>query len=149
MLKSQLTAWNFWFAEAVVKAAETDYNFKFLYPIESTIPDKIFAIASKVYGANAVEILPQAKKDIERLESWGYGNLPVCMAKTHLLLSHDPKLKGRPKNFEVPVREIRLSSGAGFVYALCGDMMTMPGLPSSPGGMRVDIDENGEIVGLF
>ncbi|MCD6386690.1 formate--tetrahydrofolate ligase [Candidatus Sumerlaeota bacterium] len=136
-------------AEAVVKAAEQSYEFRYLYPLEASIPDKIRTIATKIYGASGVEILPQAKKDIALLEEWGFGNLPVCMAKTHLSLSHDPKLKGRPSNFEVPVREIRLSSGAGFVYALCGDMMTMPGLPSRPGGAKVDIDENGNIVGLF
>ncbi len=136
-------------AEAVVKAAETDYDFRFFYPLECSIADKIRLIATKVYGASGVEILPQAKKDIECFEQWGFGNLPVCMAKTHLSISHDKNLKGRPEDFEVPVREIRLSSGAGFVYALCGDMMTMPGLPSSPGGARVDINEKGEIVGLF
>lgn len=136
-------------AEAVIKAAEQPFQFKFLYPDEYSIADKIRTIATKIYGAVDVEILPQARKDIERFVQWGFGNLPVCMAKTHLSISHDPNLKGKPENFSVPVREIRLSSGAGFVYALCGDMVTMPGLPSQPGGTRVDIDENGNIVGLF
>ena len=136
-------------AEAVVKAAEQPYTFKLLYPNEYSITDKIRTIAMKIYGAKDVEILPEAKRDIQRLEDWGFGHLPICMAKTHLSLSHDPKLKGRPKDFEVPIREVRLSSGAGFLYPLCGDMMTMPGLGSKPGGTRVDIDEHGNIVGLF
>ncbi len=136
-------------AEAVVRAAEDPFDFKFLYPLENSIKEKIRTIVTKVYGADDADFLPQADKDIEQLEEWGFGNYPICMAKTHLSISHDPKLKGRPKSFQVPIREVRLSSGAGFLYALCGDMMTMPGLPSQPGGAKVDIDENGEIVGLF
>jgi formate--tetrahydrofolate ligase len=136
-------------AEAVIRAAETPSTFQFLYPSQTSVENKIRAIATSIYGADDIEILPEAKKQIERYREWGLGDLPICMAKTHLSLSHDPKLKGRPKGFVVPVREVRASAGAGFLYALCGDMMTMPGLPSVPGGTRVDLDEKGNIVGLF
>lgn len=136
-------------AEAVIRAAETPGAFNFLYPNEISIEQKIHNIATNIYGASEVEILPLARRQIERFKRWGLGDLPVCMAKTHLSLSHDPSLKGRPSGFTFPVREVRASAGAGFLYALCGDMMTIPGLPSVPGGTRVDIDEDGRIVGLF
>lgn len=136
-------------AAAVIRAAESPSHFQLLYPAEIPIERKIQVIATNIYGADDVEILPEARKQIERFNRWGLGGLPVCMAKTHLSISHDPKLKGRPRGFCVPVREIRASAGAGFLYALCGDMMTMPGLPSVPGGTRVDIDDKGRIVGLF
>jgi len=136
-------------AEAVVRAAEQKSTFEFLYPPDISIEHKIQSIATNIYGADDIEILPEAKKQIAIYEEWGLGRLPICMAKTHLSLSHDPKLKGRPSGFVVPVREVRVSAGAGFLYALCGDMMTMPGLPSVPGGTRVDIDAEGNIVGLF
>lgn len=136
-------------AEAVVKAADKPFELKFLYPSDMSAKEKIRTIVTKVYGADDADFLPEAEKDIELFKSWGFGHLPVCMAKTHLSISHDPKLKGRPKSFQVPIREVRISSGAGFMYALCGDMVTMPGLPSSPGGAKVDIDEHGNVVGLF
>lgn len=136
-------------AEAVVRAAEQPNEFKLLYPDEMPIEEKINTIVREVYGGVGAGIYPVAMKQIEKYKEWGYNDLPICMAKTHLSLSHDPKLSGRPTGFRVPVREVRLSAGAGFLYALCGSMMTMPGLPTHPAGENVDIDEDGKIVGLF
>jgi formate--tetrahydrofolate ligase len=135
-------------ARAVVRATEEPADFHFLYPVEQSIKEKIFTIATNVYGAKDVEYSDEAESQIKLFTRMGYGELPVCMAKTHLSLSHDPKLKGRPTGFTLPVREVRLSAGAGFVYALCGTMLTMPGLPSDPSGAHMDIDEHGEVVGL-
>ncbi len=136
-------------AEAVVAAANKPNNFKFLYPLEASIKEKIEAIATKVYGADGVDYQAPAERAIRQFTEMGYSNLPICMAKTHLSLSHDQNLKGRPRGFRVPVRDVRLSAGAGFLYPLCGEMRTMPGLPSVPAGERVDLDENGRVVGLF
>lgn len=136
-------------AEAVVKAAEKPSNFHFLYPLEASIKEKIETIAAKVYGADGVDYAPAAEAKIKQFTEMGYDRLPICMAKTHLSLSHDPTLKGRPKGFRLPIRDIRASVGAGFLYPLCGDMMTMPGLPAVPAGTKIDIDENGVIRGLF
>ncbi len=136
-------------AEAVVKAAESPSEFKFLYPDEMSLKDKINTIVQEIYGGTSAGIYPKAKKQIAQYEEWGYGHLPICMAKTHLSLSHDPKLPGRPTDFRVPVDEVRLSAGAGFVYPICGKMMTMPGLPTHPAGEKVDIDKDGKIIGLF
>ena len=136
-------------AEAVVKACEKPSDFKFLYPLDASIKEKIETIATKVYGADGVDYLPEAEKQIKRFTELGFDKLPICMAKTHLSLSHDPKLKGAPTGFTVPVREVRASVGAGFLYPLLGTMRTMPGLPSVPAGAHVDIDENGNVVGLF
>ena len=136
-------------AEAIVKAAEKPSDFKFLYDLDKSISEKIKTIAREIYGAKGVGIYPAAKKQIAWLEENGYSNLPICMAKTHLSLSHDPKLKGRPEGFTVPVKNIVLSAGAGFIYVLTGSIRTMPGLPSIPAGNNIDIDENGNIVGLF
>lgn len=136
-------------AEAVVSAAEQPSNFQFLYPLDIPIKQKIEIIATKVYGAARVEYTPEANAQIAAYEKAGFGNLPICMAKTHLSLSHDPNLKGVPTGFTLPVREVRASVGAGFIYPLCGEMRTMPGLPSKPVFMKVDIDENGKVVGLF
>ena len=113
------------------------------------IEEKLETIAREIYGGTGADIQPKAMKQIAQYKVWGYNDLPVCMAKTHLSLSHDPKKPGRPTGFAVPVREVRLSAGAGFLYALCGTMMTMPGLPTSPAGERVDIDADGKVVGLF
>ncbi|MDQ5823509.1 MAG: formate--tetrahydrofolate ligase [Chloroflexota bacterium] len=135
-------------AQAVVKATEQASDFRFLYPLELGIKEKIHAIATQVYGADGVEYSEAAEARINTITQMGHANLPICMAKTHLSLSHDPKLKGRPRGFTLPVRDVRLSSGAGFVYPLCGEMMTMPGLPSDPAGAYVDIDEQGQVVGL-
>ena len=106
-------------------------------------------IATRIYGADGVEIVPAAHEQLARITELGYGRLPVCMAKTHLSLSHDPALKGRPTGFRVPVREVYLSAGAGFVVALCGEMRRMPGLPSRPAGEAIDLDADGNVVGLF
>jgi formate--tetrahydrofolate ligase len=136
-------------AEAVVAAANEPGRFEFTYPLEASIKEKIEAIAMKVYGADGVDYQPEAEKKIKLYTELGYSRLPICMAKTHLSISHDPKLKGRPKNFRVPVRDIRASIGAGFLYPLLGDMRTMPGLPSVPAGNNIDLDEQGKIKGLF
>lgn len=137
------------FAKAVVAAAEKKSNFKFLYESDWSIEKKIEAIATKTYGAKEVEFQPLAKKKIHSLNSLGLNGLPICMAKTHLSLSHDPKLLGAPTDYVFPVRDIKASAGAGFLYALCGDIRTMPGLGSKPAGQNVDIDEKGNVVGLF
>ncbi len=137
-------------AHAVWSAAEEGApGFHFLYPDEMPLREKIETIAREIYGAAGVDFAPGASKRIADYEALGYGSLPVCMAKTHLSLSHEPSLKGRPTGFRFPVRDVRLSAGAGFVYPLAGDMRTMPGLPSKPAGNDIDIDANGEIVGLF
>jgi len=136
-------------AEAVVAVAQEKSEFKFLYPEEASIKEKIEAIATKIYGADGVDYLPEAEKKIKLYTELGYARFPMCMAKTHLSLSHDPKLKGRPRNFRVPVRDIRASVGAGFLYPLLGDMRTMPGLPSQPAGNNIDITPDGKIKGLF
>ncbi len=136
-------------AEAVVAAAEKPSEFRFLYDLDQPIKNKIEIIAKEVYGADGVEFSELAEQQIARYEAAGFGNLPICMAKTHLSLSHDPSLKGVPKGFTVPVREVRASVGAGFVYPLLGTMSTMPGLPTHPAFMNVDIDEDGRVVGLF
>jgi len=136
-------------AYAVIKAANKPNNFKFLYPLDIPIEEKIHIIATKIYGAKSVEYSPLAKEKIKLFTELGWGNLPICMAKTHLSLSHDPNLKGRPKDFVLPIRDIRASIGAGFLYPLCGEMRTMPGLPSLPAGTKVDITEDGKVVGLF
>ncbi len=136
-------------AEAVVKAAEKPSEFKFLYPLDWPIKKKIEIIATEIYGADGVDYAPEAERKIELYTKQGFEKLPICMAKTHLSLSHDPNLKGRPTGFKVPIRDVRASVGAGFLYPLLGQMRTMPGLPKVPAGTKVDIDENGNIVGLF
>ncbi len=136
-------------AEAVVKASELPSDFRFLYPLEMSLKDKIETIACEIYGADGVDYSPIAEKRLERYEQLGYGNLPICMAKTHLSISHDPELKGVPKGFRVPIRDVSASVGAGFVYPLLGEMSTMPGLPTRPGYYDIDIDfETGKILGL-
>ena len=136
-------------AKAVVKACEKPSNFKFLYPVEASIQEKIETIATKVYGADGVDYAPDAESSIKRLTKAGYANLPVCMAKTHLSLTDNPKIKGAPTGWRLTVRDVKVSAGAGFVYAICGEMRTMPGLPSVPAGEAIDIDEHGKVVGLF
>src|SRR6186713_1969099 len=135
-------------AEAVWAATQDGTaDFRLLYPDEMPLADKIAMIATRVYGADGVEFLPAARKSLKLYESMGYGHLPICMAKTQYSLSHDASLKNRPTGFMVPIREVRLSAGAGFITPLCGEMRTMPGLPSRPGGENIDAD--GNIVGLF
>ncbi len=136
-------------AQAVVKAAEKPSQFKFLYPLDTPIKKKIETIAMEVYGADGVDYSPQAEARITEYEKLGYGILPICMSKTHLSLSHDPALKGEPKGFRIPVRDIMASVGAGFVYPLLGEITVMPGLPTRPAFFDVDIDvETGKVVGL-
>lgn len=135
-------------AEMVVEAANSPGKFEFLYKLEQSITEKIERIATKVYGAEDVIYSSKAKRQIRGYEKNGFGKLPVCIAKTHLSLSHDPKLKGSPSGFTLPVREVRASVGAGFIYPICGNMQTMPAFPATPGAEKIDIDENGRIIGL-
>jgi formate--tetrahydrofolate ligase len=136
-------------AQAVVKACDLKKNFKFLYELDWPIKKKIETIATKAYGAARVVYEPAAEKAVERFTKLGYDKLPICMAKTHLSLSHDPAVKGRPTGYDFPVRDVRASVGAGFLYPLCGQMRTMPGLPSVPAGEKVDVGADGQVLGLF
>ena len=137
-------------AKEVVRLCEEEQgDFTFSYEDDTTIEEKIEAIVKKVYGGEGVQILPAAQKQIDRLTELGYGKLPVCMAKTQYSFSDDPAKLGAPEGFTVTVRNIKISAGAGFIVALTGDIMTMPGLPKSPAAERIDVDENGVITGLF
>jgi formyltetrahydrofolate synthetase len=137
-------------AEAVVRAVEKPSNFQFLYPLEKSIKEKIEIICKEIYGADGVEFSPEAEAKVELYTRLGFDKLPLCMAKTHLSLSHDPSLKGVPKGFVVPIRDIRASVGAGFLYPLLGTMRTMPGLPTRPVFYDVDLDlETNRVLGLF
>jgi formate--tetrahydrofolate ligase len=135
-------------AEAVAEAAEEPAGFHFLYPDQASLTEKIETVATTVYGADGVDYSAQALRQLDTYERAGFGHLPVCIAKTHLSISSDPKLKGAPTGWRLPVREVRASVGAGFVYPICGDMRTMPGLGSSPAATRIDLDSHGAIVGL-
>jgi len=137
-------------AEAVVKAAEKPSHFKFLYPLEMSIKEKIETVCKEIYGADGVDYSEEAEEKIKLYTKLGFDKLPLCMAKTHLSLSHDPTLKGVPKGFRIPIRDIRASIGAGFLYPLLGEMRTMPGLPTRPVFYDVDLDlETGKVLGLF
>jgi formate--tetrahydrofolate ligase len=137
-------------AEAVWDATEDpSRSFRLLYADDAPLGEKILTIVKEVYGGNGIELTPAAQKSLKLYESMGFGALPVCMAKTQYSISHDANLKGAPSGFTVPIREIRLSAGAGFITPLCGEMRTMPGLPSVPGGEKIDIDADGNVVGLF
>ena len=136
-------------AREVVKACDQQSDFKFLYPDDWSIKQKIEIIAKEIYGADGVLYLPEAEEKIQKFTQMGYDKLPLCMAKTHLSLSHDPTLKGRPRGFTVPIRDIRASLGAGFLYPLLGEMRTMPGLSADPSYRYIDIDETGKMKGLF
>ncbi len=137
-------------AELVVKTVEKPSNFKFLYPLNISIKEKIEIICKQIYGADGVDYSPEAEEKIKLYTRLGFDHLPLCMAKTHLSLSHDPELKGVPKGFRVPIRDIRASVGAGFLYPLLGTMRTMPGLPTRPVFYDVDLDlETGRVLGLF
>jgi formate--tetrahydrofolate ligase len=136
-------------AEAVEEAANAPSDFQFLYPGDATLRDKIQAIATRVYGAAGVEYSATAAKQIDTFQRLGYGDMSVCIAKTHLSISSDPTLLGAPTGWTMPVREVRASVGAGFITPICGEMRTMPGLPSHPAAERVDIDEDGTTLGLF
>ncbi len=137
-------------AEAVIRAAEKPSRFRFLYPLEMPIKDKIEVICREIYGADGVDYLPEAEEKIALYTKLGFDKLPLCMAKTHLSFSHDPALKGVPTGFRIPIRDIRASVGAGFLYPLVGEMRTMPGLPTRPVFYDVDLDlATGKVVGLF
>ncbi|MEJ7632920.1 MAG: formate--tetrahydrofolate ligase, partial [Rubrobacteraceae bacterium] len=136
-------------AEAVAEAAEEPSSFRFLYPEKASLREKIEAIATNVYGADGVEYDLTAARQLDSHEKNGFGGLPICMAKTHLSISSDPTLKGAPKGWTLPVRQARASVGAGFIYPICGDVRTMPGLSISPAAQNIDIDEDGQVVGLF
>ncbi|NLE76119.1 MAG: formate--tetrahydrofolate ligase, partial [Chloroflexi bacterium] len=137
-------------AEAVVKACEKPSDFRLLYPDDYSIKQKIETVAKEVYRADGVDYSAAAEAKIKRYTEAGFDMLPMCMAKTHLSFTHDPTLKGAPRGWRLPIRDIRASVGAGFLYPLCGDMRTMPGLPSRPAFVDVDVDlETGKIVGLF
>src|SRR5438093_138108 len=135
-------------ARMVAEAAEEPSVFQMLYPDAATLREKIETIALRIYGARVVEYDAPAARQLDAYEASGFGRLPVCIAKTHLSISSDPKLKGAPTGWVLPVREVRASVGAGFIYPICGEMRTMPGLPTTPNAMSIDIDEEGEIVGL-
>jgi formate--tetrahydrofolate ligase len=136
-------------AEAVLSACERPSSFHLLTPEGTPLREQIEAIATRVYGADGVDYLPQAEKDLARMEQLGFGSMPVCMAKTHLSLSHDPLLLNRPTGFRLPVRGLVPSAGAGFVVVLCGDMQRMPGLGKTPAFKNVDLDRDGRTIGLF
>ncbi|MDV6013543.1 formate--tetrahydrofolate ligase [Haloechinothrix sp. LS1_15] len=135
-------------ADAVAEACNEPADFRLLYEDDLPLVDKIDRIARDVYGADGVDISPAAQRQLATYERCGYGMLPVCIAKTHLSLSADPALKGAPTGWRLPVREVRASVGAGFIYAICGEMRTMPGLSSAPAAEQIDIDDAGQIVGL-
>jgi formyltetrahydrofolate synthetase len=135
-------------ASAVVSACDTPNRFQPLYPLELPLREKLRRVAIEIYGAADIQLSTQAGADIDFADGSGFGELPVCIAKTQYSLSHDPRLVGRPRGFVLPIREVRIAAGAGFVYALAGDISTMPGLPKTPAASRIDIDANGEIVGM-
>lgn len=128
---------------------QKEQKFEHIYPLDASIEEKIHTIASKIYGAKSVEYSSKAKKQIADFEKYGWANLPICMAKTQYSLSDDPSLIGRPQGFSITIREFKPSIGAGFLVALTGDVMTMPGLPKKPAALKMDVDENGKAVGLF
>ena len=136
-------------AKEVVRLCEQPNNFKHLYDVNASIEEKITTIATKIYRADGVTFTPNAKKQLEQITSLGYDKLPICMAKTQYSFSDDAALLGAPRNFTVTVRNLKVSAGAGFIVALTGDIMTMPGLPKVPSAEKIDIDENGRISGLF
>ena len=136
-------------AEEVLRLCETPSEFRFSYDAADSIENKLNAIAAKIYHADGVDLTPNAKKQLKQLEELGYGGLPICMAKTQYSFSDDAALLGAPKGFRITVRNLKVSAGAGFVVALTGDIMTMPGLPKVPAAEKIDVDENGVISGLF
>jgi formate--tetrahydrofolate ligase len=136
-------------AATVLEALEEGSDFHYLYDLSAPLVEKIETVATQVYGADGIDIAPVAARALADYERLGYGGLPVVIAKTHLSISSDPKLRGAPTGWRLPVREVRLAAGAGYVYAICGDMRTMPGLPSHPNAQRIDLDADGNVVGLF
>lgn len=136
-------------AKEVVKLCEEENDFRFAYDLDTTIEEKILTVVKKVYGGNAISILPAAKKQIDKLTELGFANLPICVAKTQYSFSDDPKKLGAPENFTVTIKNVKISAGAGFIVVLTGDIMTMPGLPKVPAAENIDVDDNGVIHGLF
>ena len=136
-------------ARQVLLAAEEPTDFRYTYDLDMSLPEKIHAVATKVYGADGVTFSREANRDLKRFAEAGYSGLPVVIAKTHLSVSSDPRLRGAPTGWTLPVREVRLAAGAGYVYAIAGDMRTMPGLGASPAAERIDLDARGQVVGLF
>ena len=139
--------------EAVIKACNTEtaqQNFKLTYDLKGDVRTRIESIVKNMYGGVAVELSEKARNKIDAYQKQGYGNLPICVAKTQYSLSHDPSLKGAPTGFTVPIRDVRMAAGAGYLYALAADIQTIPGLPTAPGYLNVDVDpETGDIEGLF
>ncbi|MFR8073054.1 MAG: formate--tetrahydrofolate ligase, partial [Anaerovoracaceae bacterium] len=136
-------------AKEVVRLCEEPNSFDFAYSLDMSIEEKIRAIAQKVYHADDINILPAAMKQLKQLESLGFGDLPICVAKTQYSFSDDQTLLGAPKGFTLTVRNLKVSAGAGFIVALTGDIMTMPGLPKRPAAEKIDVDKTGKISGLF
>ena len=136
-------------AEAVVKTFDETSEMRLLYPDELPVKEKIEILATQIYGAAGVSYSREAERKIKLYTDLGFARLPICMAKTHLSLSHDPHWKGVPQAYEFPIRDVRLSAGAGFLYPIAGEMQTMPGLGSDPASAHIDIDEQGQIRGLF
>jgi len=136
-------------AKEVIRLTEQPNNFRLLYGDDMPLKEKICTVAREIYGADGVDFAPAALKELDRITELGYGNLPVCIAKTQYSFSDNPALIGRPEGFKVSVKNVRLSAGAGFVVVLTGEIMTMPGLPKVPAAEKIDIDENGRISGLF
>jgi len=135
-------------AEAVVGATQTPSTVEYVYPLEDSAEDKVLALAKHVYAAEDVSWAPEARRRLRYFESQGWGSLPICMAKTHLSISHDQSLKGRPSGYTFPITDIRASVGAGFLYALAGRIETLPGLPSRPRALDMDVSPDGEVLGL-
>jgi formate--tetrahydrofolate ligase len=135
-------------AKLVIEAAQEPTSFQYLYNLDLPLVDKIEKIAKEIYGADGIDLSTSVAKQLKRFEVLGYGEFPVVIAKTHLSLSSDPTLRGAPTGWRMPVREVRAAVGAGYVYAICGEMRTMPGLPKHPSAERIDIDADGNVVGL-
>ena len=136
-------------AEKVVAATEKASDFRFIYPDDMSTKDKILAVAKNIYGADGVVYTTQALKALADIEKLNVSDLPICVAKTQYSLSDDPALLGKPENFSITVRDVRLSNGAGFIVVYTGDIMTMPGLPKVPAAEKIDVDSTGRITGLF
>jgi len=136
-------------ADTVLEELEKDTTFRYLYDLSMPLVDKIETIATQVYGADGIDLSPAAARGLASYEELGFGGLPVVIAKTHLSISSDPSLHGAPTGWRLPVREVRVAAGAGYVYAICGDMRTMPGLPKHPNAQRIDLDAEGKVSGLF
>jgi formyltetrahydrofolate synthetase len=137
-------------ARSVASVAGQDLaRFRHAYDLDAPIEEKIHVLATRVYGAGSVELSPRAREEIRRYQDQGYGRLPICMAKTQFSLSHDPALKGAPRGFVFPVREVRLQAGAGYLVPLAGDILTMPGLGRSPAYRGIDVAPDGTITGMF